>query len=108
MTSLAATLAQLRDSEVLSDRVVQFDAAIALATRIERELAEATRALDVLHRETSEEAETAEREAEERRIEDEAHGAAIEAAIGSGKLVRLPQRRARRYERAASSGLGAA
>jgi hypothetical protein len=108
MTSLAAALAHLRDSELLSDRVVQFDTVIALATRIERELAEATRAIETLHHEQCEEAELAEREAEERRIDDEAREAAIEAAHTDGKLVRFPWHRVRRCGMAPNSDLGAA
>ncbi len=108
MTPLAAMLARLRDGETSTQRVAQFDAAIALATRIERELAEATRALAVLHEEYREEAELAEREAEAHRAEEEAREAAIAAAYPSGKLIHFPRGRVRRYAMAPGSGLGVA
>ena len=108
MTSLAATLAHLRDHETLPQRVRQFDAAIALATRIERELAEAMRALAVLHDEEREEAELAEREAQARRAGYRAREAAIEAASGGGTIIRFPRGRAGRCEAASKPGLGAA
>ena len=108
MTSLAATLAQLRDGETSMQRVAQFDAAIALAARIERELAEAARALAVLHEEYREEAELAEREAEVRRAGEEAREAAIAVACASGKLVRFPPGRAYRCAIESDSDFGVA
>ncbi len=108
MTPLAATLAQLRDSETSTQRVAQFDVAIALAMRIERELAEAMRALAVLHAEYREEAELAEREADARRAGQDACEAAIAAACASGRLIRFPLGGVRRYAMAPGSSLDVA
>lgn len=108
MTSLAVTLAQLRESETSTERVAQFDVAIALAMCIEQELGRARRALAVLHEEYREEAELAEREADARRAGQEACEAAIAVACASGKLIRFPAGRVRRYGMAAGTSVDVA
>jgi hypothetical protein len=108
MMSLAVALAALRKGETQDHRRRQFDAVIALAVRIERELVEATRALAALHEEHSEEAEMAEREAAARRAEREALAATIALARANGKLIRLPERRVRQDMEETNTELGAA
>ncbi len=108
MTSLAAMLACLRDGEAAARRRGQFDLAIALATRVERELAEAARALAALHDEAEKEATLAETEAVRRRTGAAAREAAIASALACGKLIRLPRERARRYAMAPGAGLDVA
>jgi ferric-dicitrate binding protein FerR (iron transport regulator) len=108
MTCLAAMLAYLRDSEAAPERRRQFEAAVAMATRLERELAEATRALDALHAEAEEEAALAEREAARERGEDDAREAAILGALAGGTVIRFPRGRAGRYTPAPGAGRGVA